>query len=73
MKAKIEDRSLGTARGVNIELPESATVKPWFGINGRVNGIRIEHMSRACVRELGQALIDAAREHALECDHDPDD
>jgi hypothetical protein len=68
MKAEISDRDLGSARGVNITLPERATYRAWFGVDGRTNGIRIEHMSRACVRALGEALIEAARRHAEECD-----
>lgn len=71
MKAEIKDRDLGSARGVNIALPERATWSAWFA-DGR-NWLRIEHMSRACVRELGEALIEAAREHAVECGHDPDE
>lgn len=74
MKAKINDRDLGSARGVNITLPEGVTCKSWMwrDDDGRhIDGWRIEPMSRACIRELGEALIAAAQEHAADCCHDP--
>lgn len=65
MKAEIKDRDLGKARGVNITLPEAVSWSRIYGVSGG-NGIRIEALSRAQVRELGEALIEAARQQAFE-------
>lgn len=76
VKAEITDRDLGSSRGVNIELPDRAKVKPytWRDSAGHwVSGVRIESMSRRGVRILGEALIEAARQHAVKCGYDPED
>lgn len=67
MKAEIKDRDLGKARGVNITLPEAVSWhRIYNGAFGGGNGIRLEALSRAQVRELGEALIEATRQQAFE-------
>lgn len=56
MNVKITDRQTST-RGLDIELPRGVVNKP-----AGTGYLRLEPMSRAMIRELGEAIVKAADE-----------